>query len=96
MAVRSFLPMLGVALLAAMVPALAAERTVMLAIEHMTCELCPPIVKRSLSRVPGVAKAEVSARQKTATVVFDDQKTTIQALISATTDAGYPSHLVTP
>ena len=69
----------------------AAERTVTLAVDNMTCALCPPIVKQSLARVPGVAKTEVSAERQTATVVFDDQKTTLAALLAATTNAGYPS-----
>jgi mercuric ion binding protein len=74
-------------------PASAAERTVTLAVDNMTCELCPPIVKKSLARVPGVAKADVSAEKATATVVFDDQKTNVAALVGATTNAGYPSRV---
>jgi mercuric ion binding protein len=69
----------------------AAERDVTLAVDNMTCELCPPIVKKSLARVPGVASAEVSSVKHTATVIFDNQKTTVAALVSATTNAGYPS-----
>ena len=44
---------------------------------------------KPLDQVPGVANAEVSDEKHTATVVFDDQKTTVAALISATTNAGY-------
>jgi mercuric ion binding protein len=77
-------------------PAFGAERTVTLAVENMTCALCPPIVKQSLAHVPGVMRADVSAATGTATVVFDDQKTAIAALIAATTDAGYPSHVAMP
>lgn len=69
----------------------ATERTVTLAVENMTCATCPPIVRKSLARVPGVGKAEVSAEKNTATVQFDDEKTTVAALIEATTKAGYPS-----
>jgi mercuric ion binding protein len=79
---------------ASVAPALAAERTVTLAVDNMTCELCPPIVKKSLARVPGVAKAEVSSATHRAVVTFDDDKTTIAALVSATTNAGYPSRPV--
>jgi mercuric ion binding protein len=89
---RSTLTILAiVAALAA--PASAAERTVTLAVDHMTCELCPPIVKKTLTRVPGVAKADVSAKDGTATVEFDDQQTSVAALVRATTDAGYPSRV---
>ena len=76
---------------ASVAPAAAAQRTVTLAVDNMTCELCPPIVKKSLARVPGVARADVSAERHTATVVFDDQQTTVAALTAATTQAGYPS-----
>jgi periplasmic mercuric ion binding protein len=43
--------------------------------------------------VPGVAKADVSPEKGTASVVFDDQKTSVVALIGATTNAGYPSRV---
>lgn len=76
---------------ASVAPASAAERTVTLAVDNMTCELCPPIVKKSLARVHGVAKAEVSPETHRAVVTFDDDKTTVAALVSATTNAGYPS-----
>jgi mercuric ion binding protein len=74
--------------------AVAAERSVTLAVDNMTCETCPPIVRKSLSRVPGVAKAEVSAETHRAVVTFDDAKTTVAALVDATTRAGYPSRQV--
>jgi periplasmic mercuric ion binding protein len=82
------------AAIASVASASATERTVTLAVDNMTCELCPPIVKKSLARVPGVTNAEVSPEKHTATVIFDDQKTTVAALISATANAGYPSRPV--
>ena len=69
----------------------AAERTVTLAVENMYCDACPYIVKQSLAKIPGVEKVVVSFEQKTATVTYDDQKTALDALTSATTQAGYPS-----
>lgn len=80
---------------AILVPSIAAasERTVTLAVENMTCATCPPIVRKSLARIPGVSKVDVSAESNTATVVFDDERTTVAALIEATTKAGYPSRL---
>jgi periplasmic mercuric ion binding protein len=90
---RFILPIFAAAI-ASVASASATERTVTLAVDNMTCELCPPIVKKSLVRVPGVSNAEVSAEKHTATVVFDDQKTTVAALISATANAGYPSRPV--
>ena len=73
--------------------AFAGERTVTLAVQNMYCSACPITVKSSLEAVPGVAKAVVYYEDKTAVVTFDDAKTAVPALISATTDAGYPSAL---
>ena len=72
-------------------PALAAEQTVTLSVPGMTCVACPTIVKGSLQKVEGVTKVEVSFEQKTAVVTFDDAKATVEDLITATTNAGYPS-----
>ena len=73
--------------------AFAGERTVTLAVQNMYCSACPITVKSSLEAVPGVAKAVVSYEDKTAVVTFDDAKTSVPALIRATTNAGYPSAL---
>jgi mercuric ion binding protein len=70
---------------------LTAERTVTLAVQNMFCADCPFIVKKSLEAVPGVAKATVSYKDKTATVTFDDGRVDIKSLTHATTNAGYPS-----
>ena len=69
----------------------AAQQTVTLAVDNMYCDACPYIVKQSLARVTGVRNVVVSFAQKTATVTYDDQEATLDALTSATTQAGYPS-----
>lgn len=71
--------------------ALAAERTVTLAVQNMYCAACPHTVKASLQAVPGVSKVAVSFESKTATVTYDDARTGVKTLTSATTNAGYPS-----
>jgi mercuric ion binding protein len=71
--------------------AFAADHTVTLAVDNMYCEACPYIVKQTLAKVPGVETVVVSYEQKSATVTYDDQKTTADALTAATTQAGYPS-----
>jgi mercuric ion binding protein len=50
-------------------------------------------VKRSLARIDGVSRADVSLEQREAVVTFDDAKTTVEALLKATREAGYPSTL---
>lgn len=52
-------------------------------------------VERSLTKVDGVTKVTVSLDEAEAIVDFDDAKTTVEALIEATADAGYPSKLRT-
>ena len=71
--------------------AFGAERTVALAVQNMYCAACPLTVKGSLEAVAGVSRVVVSYAEKTAVVTFDDAKTTVPAMIAATTNAGYPS-----
>lgn len=71
--------------------AMAADRTITLAVSNMDCAACPSIVKGSLEAVPGVARVAVSFKDKTATIVYDDAKADVNQLTSATTRAGYPS-----
>jgi mercuric ion binding protein len=71
--------------------AMAADRTLTLAVSNMDCAACPSIVKGSLEAVPGVAKVAVSFKEKTATIIYDDAKANVNQLTSATTKAGYPS-----
>jgi periplasmic mercuric ion binding protein len=76
------------------VAATAAERTVTLAVDGMTCASCPYIVRTVLQEVPGVARAEVSYAEKMAVVTFDDARTTVAALTEATAGVGFPSRVI--
>lgn len=78
-------------ILVASTAAMAAERTVTFAVENMTCASCPYIVKKTMERVPGVAKVDVSFANKTATVTFDDTTTKPGDIAGASADAGYPA-----
>jgi mercuric ion binding protein len=71
--------------------AFAAEKTITLAVKNMYCADCPFIVRKTLEAVPGVVKAVVSYKEKTAVVTYDDSRVDVGALTRATTDAGYPS-----
>jgi mercuric ion binding protein len=79
-------------------PAVAAEKTIVLNVDKADCTLCAPIVRMTLQRLPGVKTASVAEADAmspaVATVTFDDAVTSVQALITATTNAGYPSHPV--
>ena len=72
----------------------AGERTITFAVDNMPCASCPYIVKNSMAAVPGVAKVAVSFEAKTATVTFDDTKTSPDAIAAASMNAGYPAHAV--
>lgn len=72
-------------------PVWAGTKTVTLTVSNMTCVTCPLTVKMALTKVEGVSKAAVDFDKKEAVVTFDDAKTTVAALVKATTDAGYPS-----
>ena len=68
--------------------ALAAIQTVTLDVPSMNCVTCPITVN-----VDGVKKADVTYATKLAVVTYDDEKTNVEALVRATTNAGYPSIL---
>ena len=72
-------------------PVWAATKTVRLSVPGMTCAACPITVKKALSKVQGVEKVEVSFEKREAVVTFDDAKTNVEALTSATENAGYLS-----
>lgn len=74
--------------------AVAAPRTTTLAVENVSCVACGPIVKKVLSRISGVSRfavVEGSFGAATATVTFDDEKTTAEALAQAIANAGFPA-----
>ena len=69
----------------------ANPQTITLDLPTMDCAMCPVTVKMALNKVNGVIKAEVSLESKSAVVTFDDAKTDAQALVYATTNAGFKS-----
>jgi periplasmic mercuric ion binding protein len=75
----------------------AAEKTVVLDVDNATCELCAPIIKKTLSQVSGVTAVQVAEATANsgavATVTFDDARANVSKLITASTNAGYPAHL---
>lgn len=85
----------AVLLLAAM-PAFAATQHLTLSVPGMNCAACPITIKKALSKMDGVSQIEVSAKTRQAVVTYDDAKTDVQALTTATANAGYPSTVVEP
>jgi periplasmic mercuric ion binding protein len=66
-------------------------QTAVLDVQNMTCSMCSITVHKALEKVPGVIDAKVDYDHKTATVKYDAAKTNPDALMKATTDAGFPS-----
>lgn len=77
----------------AALPAGATPQTVTLSVPGMDCSTCPITVRKALTNVAGVTRAEASLDTKQAVVTFDNSKTGVDALLKATTNAGYPSSL---
>lgn len=75
---------------------MAANQSVMLEVQNMTCSVCPLTVKKALNNVDGVQQVEIDYASKIATVTFDDTVTTTAKLTEATTNAGYPSTVKKP
>lgn len=82
----------SIVVLASSVTVVAAERTVTFAVANMTCASCPFIVRQSMAAVKGVDRVRVSLEAKSATVTFDDAKTTPAAIAAASAKAGFPAN----
>ena len=60
-----------------------------MAIRGMTCGNCARGVERKLSATPGVTKATVDLQGASATVQYDAEKVTPEALAAAVRQLGY-------
>ena len=69
------------------IPASSSELE--LAIEGMTCASCVKRVEKALTRVPGVAQAQVNLATERARVAFDPTAADAQALVDAVGKIGY-------
>ncbi len=57
----------------------------------MTCVTCPYTVKKTLQKIDGVTDAESSFKTMSATATFNPDKTSIDAMLEALKNLGYPS-----
>ena len=88
---RNVLALLLIGLFANMAPAFAADASVTFAVERMTCKFCPITVRKAMEGVEGVIDAKVDYENESATVTFDDTRTTPEAIAKASTEIGYPA-----
>lgn len=59
---------------------LLAATTARIGVKGMTCETCARGLQASLSRVPGVEKAEVHYKRQQVVVVYDSHRVTLARL----------------
>lgn len=70
-------------------------KSVTLRVEGMTCGGCVIGVRKVLSRLDGVSKAEVSYKTLSAIVSYDPAKVTVEQMIAAIRTLGYKATVVT-
>lgn len=63
--------------------------TEIIKIEGMMCGHCQATVEKSIATVNGVSEVKVDLAAKQATVTFDPDIVSLDAIMSAVTDAGY-------
>lgn len=73
----------------------ASFQQVVLEVEGMTCATCPVTVRKALENTPGVYSAEASYEPPRAVIRFDPAKTSVEALMRATRNAGFSSQAKT-
>lgn len=74
-----------------------AGQVATLSVTNVGCISCAPIVTRTLSSIPGVRDVSVKeglGASATVRVVYDQKKVTPSALAAATTNAGYPTRVI--
>ncbi len=69
--------------------ALALPQSVSIAVDTMTCGPDPHNIKAALQALPGVTDVMISLENKTATVSFDNDKSSPEAMLRAIAAAGY-------
>ena len=69
----------------------AAEKQIVIDVATMVSGPDPHNIKNTLAALTGVSDVKISLVDKTATVKFDDQKTSIDQMLSAMAGAGYAS-----
>lgn len=95
MKTKSLLAVLALAAAGISLPAVAAQQTVVLSVPSMNCAACPITVRKALEKVAGVQNVKATLEPPEAVVTFDDAKASVEALMEATKQAGYPSSVRT-
>ena len=75
-------------------PAFAGEQAVKLSVPGMFCASCPYVVQAAIGKVEGVKAVTADVDSRTANVIFDDAVATVDAILAATSNAGYPASVI--
>src|SRR5690349_24188171 len=76
--------------------AAAASEQVRIPVSGMTCAACQARVQRALQKAPGVADASVNLMMNSATVTFDPNVSSPDALVDVIRGTGYGAELAPP
>ena len=74
----------------------AKEQKVKLHIEKMTCGSCPLTIRLRTLQLKGVKSSEVSFKNASATVTYDDSVQNPKAIADAISNLGYPTTILKP
>jgi copper chaperone len=74
----------------------AAAKTVTFKIQGMTCGGCVFAVRKVLTRLPGVSKADVTYEDSRATVSYDPKLVTVGQMTAAIKTLGYDATVIAP
>lgn len=69
----------------------AAERTIVLDVQGMTCASCPYQVESTLKTLKGVKSAHASLTTHQAKVTYDDARVKVPQMLKALSGIGYPA-----
>lgn len=72
-------------------PSESAIQEVVLEVEGMTCASCNITVSKALTNLDGVEEAQVTFEPPQAVVTYDPARVSIEQMVEATTNVGYPS-----
>lgn len=65
------------------------NKTITLAVDGMTCEDCENTVKGAIEKLPGIASAKASYKDKAVVIAFDSTQAKVKDISMAITAVGY-------
>lgn len=68
------------------------EKTVVISLPSIQCGMCVKTIKKALGKVEGIIETKVDLENKSASITFDDSKTSVEKLVEAITTAGYDAN----